>query len=512
MSVLRLAARNVSSQALSFLSTISDRLILVALLIRSWGPDIYSDWVTLLAMSGLIATTEFGFQTYLGNLLTRAEVRRRPRMFQRAVGLGITFYGSLGVLLIAGAIAAYFWLDLSSAFNLRGIGQSSLVFLILSFYMIVRVTRGAITQIFRGKGEVYRLIRSEPRASFPAVLLCATAVAFGAGPIGVALILVATELILGTALSVWEVRRRYPQIGLSPVMPRLAELRAGGANLRWYGWLVLSNQMMTHVPILVIAWLGLTGPLLISFAVQRTLINVSKQLSNAVSIALGVEVARVREERNGDHYQKGIYVLARFNTAFAALAVSGLLCFGPYVVSAWTGRGDLFSLEILLWLLLPLVIIAPAIPLQMMTMFGSVPKPQAVSSAVQCGVGLGLAILLGHFFGVVGVACGVALGEILSTGLLLPLLSRRALSISYGRLLLDSAMFFVAGLVWAVPIALLILEAAPRTPVSLVGMLVVWGLAAGAPILLMSLPTEVRGTLRTRLAELLSRRIRRVTK
>jgi len=510
MSLARLAARNFSSQALSFLSTIADRLILVALLIRSWGPDIYSDWVTLVATSALIATTEFGFQTYLGNLLTRAEARGRPRMFQRAVGLGMTFYGCLGLILAVAAVAAFFLVDLSGAFNLRALPNPSLLFLILSFYMIVRVTRGAITQIFRGKGEVHRLIRSEPRASFPAVLLCAGAVIAGAGPITLALILLATEIVLGTGLSFWEVRRRYPHIALRPALPRFAEFRTGGANLRWYGWLVLSNQLMTHVPILVIAWLGLTGPMLISFAVQRTLINVSKQLSNAVSIALGVEVARVREQKNTMDYQRGIYVLARFNTAFAALAAAGLLCFGPYVVATWTGRGDLFSFEILLWLLLPLVVIAPAIPLQMLTMFGSVPKPQAISSGLQGLIGIGLALVLGRFYGVVGVASGVAIGEVLAIGMLLPLLSRRALAISYGRLVADSALFLAGALAWAVPLALVVREMAPRTPISLIGMLGLWGVAAGVPILLMSLPKEVRSRLRKQLSSFTRRRSRSV--
>jgi O-antigen/teichoic acid export membrane protein len=496
MSIIRLAARNMSSQALSFVSTLADRLILVALLIRSWGPNLYSDWLTLFATASLIGVTEFGFQTYLGNLLTRAEARGRPRAFQRFVGLGITFYGVLGLVVTAAAVTALFLADFSSALNLTTMAEPAVVFLILAIYWVARFIRAAVTQIFRGKGETHRLIRSDPRSTLTAVLLSALAVAFGSGPVVVALIFLACELAFGIGWSVWEVRRRHPKVALRPAVPSRLEVRAAGSNLRWYGWLMLSNQVMSHVPILVIAWLGLTGPMLISFAVQRTLINVSKQLSQAVSIALGVEVARVREERNADHYQKGIYVLARVNTAFVALAAAGLLCFGPNILALWTGRGDLFSLPILLWLLLPLVVIAPAIPMQMLTMFGSVPKPQAISSAAQIIVGIGLAVIFGHIFGVVGVASGVAIGEIVSTGLLLPLLSRRALSISYGRLLRDSALFFIAALAWAMLVGLVVMQFTPRSAVSLIGVISVWGLVAAPPILLMSLPKDVRTILR----------------
>ena len=505
MSFGRRAALNFATQIAGFGVTLVDRLVLVAILIRSWGPGIYSDWATLMATVGMFAVAEFGFQTYLGNMLTRADARSRSRAFQRVVDLGLFFYLVLAASLILATIAILILGDLHQLLNLRAIEAPGAPFLILALYQILRVARGGVAQILRGKGEVHRLMAAEVRSLGGAVILSSAVVLAGAGPTLVACVYLGCELALGTGWAMAEVRRRHRGVRFSVRRPTVREVRAAGSNLRWYGWLALTNNAMNHLPVLVLAWLGFGGPLLISFVVQRTLVNVTKTCGAALSIALGVEVARARDEGHISDYQDGMSFLARINAAMAALTAAGLLCFGGAVIAFWTGQTGLASHAILLWLLLPLVLTASAIPLQMLSTFGNLPKPQAVSSAAQMLIGLPLAVLAGIRFGVSGVAFGVGLGEILAVGILLPWLSARPLGIAYPKLLGETLLILLGAGLWSGAIGLALAYGLPAANFpQLVGVLALWAALSGGPVLMLSLPPRMRARPANRLASLWS--------
>lgn len=496
MSINRRAARNFSGQAANIVATFADRIVLTAVLIRAWGVDVFSDWTTVMAAASLLLLSEFGFQILLGNTLVRAEARGRTRVFQRLVGIGLFFYMAVGFGVIGIVAGIALLADVGALFELRGTAGAATVFLILGLYQTLRLVRSGITQVFRGKSEVHQLVWTEVRGQAAALPLAAAAAWTGSGPIVVAAIYLLSEVMFGELWAIWLVRRRFPEIRLRPIVPSAAELRALVRTLPWYGWIQATTILTLQLPVLIIAWLGLGGPPLIAFVVQRMLVNFGKLLSTAVTMAIGIELADISGRASAEQRTEGVRLLARAGTALAALLIAGLLSFGEPLVRFWTGQEGLGSFAILFWLLLPVVVIAPAVPLQMLTFFAGRPKPQAAASLVQLAVGVPLAVVAGSLYGVVGVAFGIAIGEALGLGVVLPLLAARRAEVRYWALLGECALLLAAALLWSGLVGWAVAILLPvGTIAGLAGAIALWSAAAALPVMLLGLPASSRASL-----------------
>jgi len=509
MSINRRAARNFSGQAANIVVTFADRILLTAVLIRAWGVDVFSDWATVMAGASLLLLSEFGFQMLLGNTLVRAAGRGRARAFQRLVGIGLFFYASLGLGVLGLVVGIVVLADVGAMFELRGMAGAATVFLILGLYQTLRLFRSGIIQVFRGKGEVHQLVWTDARAQAAALPLAIVAAWSGGGPILVAAIYLVTEMIFGELWAIRLVRRRFPEVRLRIVRPSAAEVRALARSLPWYGWMASTTIVMLQLPVLIIAWLGLGGAPLIAFVVQRMLVNFGKLLSNSVSMAIGIELADLSIRASAAERTEGVRLLARAGTALAALLISGLLSFGEPLVRFWTGQAGLGSFAILFWLLLPMVVTAPAVPLQMLTFYAGRPKPQAAASFVQLAVGVPLAAVAGSIYGVVGVAFGVAIGEALGLGVVLPLLAARRVQVRYWALLAECTSLLIMALLWSgltgwAAGLLFPLDTIAGLAAAIAG----WSLAAALPVMLLGLPASSRASLLA-LARRLLYRVRR---
>jgi len=212
-----------------------------------------------------------------------------------------------------------------------------------------------------------------------------------------------------------------------------------------------------------------------------------------VSVAIGIELADLGSIGGAEAREMGIRMIARFNVALASLLLTGLLVLGPSIVGIWTGRFELGSIPILIWLLLPVVVMAPAIPLQMLTLYGSRPKPQATAAFVQLLIAIPLCAVAGHLYGVVGVAAGVGIGEAVAMGAVLPAIASRGLRVGYPRLLAECAALFVPAAAWSAAVGWLLTRAIVTTHVGgLVIVLAFWAALAAGPVLLVSVPPAMR--------------------
>ena len=87
----------------------------------------------------------------------------------------------------------------------------------------------------------------------------------------------------------------------------------------------------------------------------------------------------------------------------------------------------------LFWLVVPAIVVAPAIPLLYLAHLADIPKQQAIAQVTQTTIAIALAAPLAASFGAAGVAFAMAAGEIVSIGLVLPILLTRRLGITYWR-------------------------------------------------------------------------------
>lgn len=484
------SARSALALIATFGISTVDRIILTGVMLRLWGTDRFSDWTTLSAATALLAVTELGFQVYLGNMLSRAHMRGRRRVFNRIVGWGIAFYLGLFCLIVICCGVLALSGDLRAAFALRTM-DGRWVFLLLALYQAMRLSRTSLTQVMRGRGELHLHLWTDVRVQVAIMGAVIAAIFLGASPVAVAAIYLATEIAIGTLWTIGAVRRRYPDVPIRPRAPGWAATQRTARNLGWYGTQMLVTNGMLNLPVLVAAWLGMAGPAVAAFVTQRTLVNFGRTLCSTLSMAAGVELANLSQTQADASYRTGVHALARFNAGFAALMTGGLMVFGNGIMALWTGVPDLGSRVMLLTMLVPVAVMAPVVPLQMVSLYAGFPRPQAIGGIVQSIIGLAACIELGLRFGIVGVVAGIALGEVVGQGIVFPLLAARRLQVPFGGVVLSSLVVFVGGVAWSWVVGLLALGGGRDGMVGFLIALALWGMLGALPVVLACLPASV---------------------
>jgi hypothetical protein len=493
--MLRKSALNFASQAINFVVSFGDRILLVGLLIRSWGADVYSDWATLLAVAALLGLAELGFQIQYGNRLSMAKTRGDSAAYARTLGVGLFFYASLAAALTLLLIVILFGFDFALIFRLRNLDkvQAGLIFGTLAVTSIIHIGRAALSQIYRSQGEFHRGIVVDSAITALTIAAAVGAAFAGASPLMLAAVYLAAEIALGWGGMSLDITRRYPRVRLWPQLPSRAELTDLRGALTFYALIQGLPVVWLNAPILIISVLALGGSGLVAFVVQRSLVNFGRTLSTMLSVAVGIELATLAYADARPELVRGVEALARLNAALAGALAAGLICFGPVVIGIWTAKPELASLLILAALVLPAIVTAASAPLSMLCMYADRPHTLGMALAVQLGLGVPATLLGGLEFGVVGVAFGVALGEIVGLGIILPLLAARSFHIAYAPLALRCLA--ISGLVglWGAAMGWLVVRfTSGWSGPWLIAAILTWSLVGAALPLWLALPKGTR--------------------
>ena len=489
---------NLVSQIVGLAVSFGDRFLLVGLLVRSWGPETYSDWVTLVAAAGLFSLAEFGYQIQYGNRLSQAHARGDTDGYTRALGFGLFVYSAVAVALAVVLVIVVIGVDLAHRLGLRHLDGAGamLVFMGLAASSTLHVARAGLSQIYRSQGDYHRGILADSTLTAMTIGLAILAAVCGAGPRLLALVYLVSETVLGWGGMGWDITRRYPGLRLWPQWPSRVELSNLRRSIGWYAMIAGLPTIWLHAPVLVMGGLGLGGASLVSFVVQRSLVNFGRTFSTMLSVAAGIELATLVHTGERDQLRRGVFGLARLNAAFAGALLAGLFCFGPSVVAVWTGKPALASTMVLMGFAAPALVTAGSAPLLMLCMYADRPRAAGIALGVQIAVGVPLALFAGRWMGVAGVVLGIAFGEMVGSGLILPLLAARLFQIEYARLTLQSwAASAVVG-AWGAATGWLIIHTVGMDAMwrLLLG-LSLWGGIGVAPAIIFALPRTIRARL-----------------
>jgi hypothetical protein len=143
--------------------------------------------------------------------------------------------------------------------------------------------------------------------------------------------------------------------------------------------------------------------------------------------------------------------------------------------------------------LLPILIVAPAIPLLSLAQYAGHAKPLAISNLVQIGVSIPICLLFGRIYGASGIAFGLAVGESLAVGLVLPAMIAKHLQINYLRHWISCLAISTGAIAWAGTVAVAIGSMiGTENPASLFFTMSVWGALTFLPIGYLLLPAARR--------------------
>ncbi len=491
--------QNFASQLLSMLISIGDRFLLTAILLRMWPTDLFADWTTLLAWSGLLGLADLGFVIFVGNRLQKAFGLGDEVGFQRQVGTAAFIYALLGLLIVA--IAALLAVTEAAspfvAMHSMNSSEASLALFSLGVMQAVQTTKSAFTQIYRGRGEFSRGIIIDSVSSLCIVVAALAAALGGAGPLTLVLTYISAQLVFAWGILLTDLRRRYPTLRLRPLPPSVSVLRDTGLAMRWYALTYAAPTMWLQAPVLLLGALGLGGPVIVTFVLHRTLVNFGRNFVTMLSMSVGVELTPHVHSGNTAMIERGLTLVGRSVAAMGGVMAAGLLTFGASIIQLWTGKSDLFDMATLFWLVLPAVIVAPAIPLLYLAHHADIPKQQAVAQVTQTVVAIALAVPLAGSFGAAGVAFAMAAGEIVSIGLVLPILLTRRLGITYWRHAIHCVPIAFAALVWGVAMGRVVgLAIGTQGWVRLIVCLAIWAAVTVLPIASLLLPADQHKRLR----------------
>ncbi|WP_312796856.1 hypothetical protein [Tianweitania sp.] len=478
--MLSKVGRNLGVQLLALAVSFLDRFVVVALLLYHWGAALYSDWVVLLSAAGLLQLGELGLNIYYGNVWQRAAALGDHHGFARMLRVALGFAAMQALLLCGAALVFLAVADLPS--TLLSADEARLIFLLFAAFSILAVVRGSLSQLYRGHGRYARGMMVTLLGTLALLLATALVALAGGGPIPLA-----TAYLL--CHTVWDLKRCFPDLRFVPAWPRACEWRDAWRNTRWLALEQCAPVIWLQVPVLLLGTAGVGGAALVGFVLLRTLVGFARQLSTMFSIALGVELAG-RIHAASETVTQPIEEAGRLLSVAAGILGAAVWVFSEPLLAVWTSDHAAYDPYVVAWLVLGSWAAAPAAPVAKLLAFTNRAKPNAAAWTAQLVAGLGLAGLLVQPFGAAGVAAGLAIGEVLGMGIVLPLLTKQALALP-ARYWRKCGIALGASALWCLIVGAAVIHLGIADVSQMVIAMLIWSLFGALPAFMITLPRRV---------------------
>jgi O-antigen/teichoic acid export membrane protein len=494
--MLKSAGQNVVGQLASMLVSIIDRVVVVGLLLRYWGPNRFSDWSILQAAAFLLSFAELGIQLYLVNLAQSAYARKDRDGFARAVALALGVYGTLSLMLALGLAMAVMLIS-PSIFALQTLDRSDarLTFVLLGLGITAGLGQATMSSVYAATGRFARGTMLSALFQLASTSTTIAAILLGGGPVALAAIFFLVHGPGGLAASLFDMRRTTEWARVAPAFPNMRELRDGVRHVKWFAFQQGAPVLWLQFPVMILNYFHVVGAPLASFLILRTCANLVRQCISFAVLGVGIEIATIMHR---DSERRALQLAQETGTLISALSgaiAAVLLAMGGPLVRHWTHDSTLFDPSIAALLIAPVLLIAPLLSIISLLQFSNRSAAVGIPRLLQVSFGFLLCVAGAWRFGVIGVAAGLALAE---TGALWSTLffvrgsffGEWSVMTPY---FLNAALAAIIGASWS----FLMAEALQSiiSPWSLSGFLVdlaLWAILALLPAGLLSLPSHAR--------------------
>ncbi|MBI4634974.1 MAG: polysaccharide biosynthesis C-terminal domain-containing protein [Candidatus Rokubacteria bacterium] len=393
-----------------------------------WGGQLYGEWLALSAAIGYLALLDLGMQTYVVNRMCQAYARGRLDELHRDLHSAIEIFAAVAVVGLAAVTAFVALAPVGRLFNLQRTSPhvAGLSLVLLGMNVVLNsIPMGLVGGLYRATGAYargqmigngLRLVQFVVTAAV--VWLWTSVATLAAG--WVAMNTVGIVLILS------DLRRFRPEVRL--------DLSAGswrhGARLVGPALLFLlfgiaSAMNLQGMVLVVNSFLGAVA--VVQFVTIRTVANVVPQGIGIVNSALWPEITVVDARGERERLVRLSQWLVKANVSVAVLAALLIRFVGPDLYRLWTGRQVVFEPRVLDLFLIQVVLMAiwnaSGLPLLAINRQHAYAWLMLVNSVVS----IGLALALVRSFGLIGVALGSVLADVVCNLLVVPWLLSRAL-------------------------------------------------------------------------------------
>jgi O-antigen/teichoic acid export membrane protein len=412
-------------------------IFLLPFTIDHLGKETYGLWMIVASMSAYFQLLDGGFRHSLVRHIAEADAQHDERRINELASTFVVIFSGIGLVVLSGtALVAFAVLPRYPKIDAEHLGMAQAVMLILG-------TRVALALPMSVFGAVSTSRQAFARNGMTAigVTLLQTFATIQVLSSGYGLVpLVATTASIGVLSYAVYAHTAYhvlPSLRIRPLAgfrrERLTELASFGA----YVFLInIAVQVGFNVDNLVVgAWLGTAAVAV--YAVAFRLADYQRQLCNQFNGLLFPVLVRFGALGNTASLRDTVTESTRVAFALVAGVTVTLLLVGDSLILAWVGpdfaagRGPLYVLAIT-----GIVLVAQQ-PLGSMLMGTGRHRMVAAACIVESTANLLLSMLLVQRYGLLGVALGTMIPVIVVNLAWLMPVGCRALSVPYGRFLLE---------------------------------------------------------------------------
>lgn len=407
-------------------------ILLVPFFLRAWGANGYGHWLALTAFVSYISLLDLGGQNYIGNLLAMSHARSDEESFRNTLSEGVSLFlliGVSGLSILISLILIFLNLSIPGMERTLTGWEAGVLALLGSQFLMLNIPAGVYVTVYRSAGLFTRgqMLGNTIRGLgiiFYALLLywMVTPLAYAAGMVGVGAI--------HTFVVVWDTRRHIP--ACRGIHLSLRQARKGWIHLKGalYFWVLSLSQAIKHQGVLLVLAAAASPAVVALYATHRTLVNISGYVGTLVQGPLLPELSFLWAQQRRSHLTHTCFITIR-GVLFATGMVAILLwLLAPLAYPAWTGR-QLQLHSVLLALLLSQGVLAGGWKTASWGLLATNHhRPIAAWTFVNSVFSIGLAVLLGREYGVIGVALAVLVGDMLFGLVIFPIKTSRFLQIS----------------------------------------------------------------------------------
>lgn len=483
-----------ASQIIALAAGTAERFVAAGVLLRAWGVDLFADWSVLFAAAGLAALAELGTNVTFSNRFQASVASGHRADLPREVGIALAISSILALLAFSIAAAFTFsgMLNLSIRLSPEGYKIAEYVFIFFVLDYAIRLPSGAITEVYRAIGKFARAQILYTTATIGRIVVYICVFLFDVGPVSVSILLLVASIVVFWGIFVLDARYKY-NIRLLLVMASGKDIKSIIDVSKWYAAQSWALQLWNVAPPLIIAHIAGSGPLVASFVLVRTLANSLRQIPAMFATAACIEIARSHFENAHDIIPERLLQTGKMTCALSGLMAGFLLGFGDVVISLWTGKPELYNPILLALFVVPLLIIAPAVPFHQFLHLGNFPRQIGTARILQLLLMLSCVIPMTLAFGVHGCALGLAVSETVSVGGYLLVVGLRAGGVRPVHYLSRCifVVFASASISWGIAAGIKHLVA-DDSPLGLAVSVSGWGVVAAFPLVWSVVPDTLR--------------------
>jgi O-antigen/teichoic acid export membrane protein len=397
-------------------------------LVHALGDSRYGLWVLVLSVTGYMGLLDSGLRVSIVKHTAERNARGDVDGLNRILFTALSLYGSLGAVVVLASFVSSFFFEHIFAVAPADVPVGRVLTVIAGLNVALSLPLGVFGSLLAGLQRYDRLTSSGIIVLLLRTIAIVVAVKSGMGLITLGWIHVASQLLSG-AILFHMAARAFPQLSLYPRRLERATMRV----LYNYSGFILLNNVATFL-------LFYSGEVLIGMfigAAEVTVYAIARSLVQYLSTIIG-SMAQVFHPYASDQHARGnpgavldALIMGTKSSLLIALPIGvAFVIVGPTFIGLWMGAEYGRSAGLLLaWLTVPQIVWLS----------------QSTATNILLGVGrhrtiamlnvvTGLAAILGSValvpvFGSVGVAAGAAVPILISSGLILPVLTARAVNI-----------------------------------------------------------------------------------